>query len=172
MAAGTAGGVYVDIAIYLAVACLVCAPFTNARPRMNRYEGIGATSERINQVVGSKLVCPTAGRGLLWITPADLLLAMSADTELLIFQLIDDEQSFDWNQWERGTVLVTLAQLEEAIPWVSQKHSVVVYSPSGIDSNISQRLSSIARIREVFVVAQDIASASRRSQRLAGAICN
>ncbi len=160
------------IAIYLAVACLVCAPFTNAQPRMNRCDGPRGTGERMNQTGGSKLVCPNVGCGLLWITPADLLLAMSADTELFIFQLIDDEQSFDWNQWERGTVLVTLPQLEEAIPWVSQRHSVVVYRPSGIDSNISQRLSSIARIREVFVVAQDIASASRRSQRLAGAICN
>jgi hypothetical protein len=86
--------------------------------------------------------------------------------------LIDDEQSFDWNQWERGTVLVTLPQLEEAIPWVSQRHRVVVYRPSGIDSNVSQRLSAIASKREVFVVARNIANPLHRFDRLAGAICN
>jgi hypothetical protein len=172
LVAGTAGGVFMGIAISLAVACLVCAPFCNVQARMNRYYGLGGTSERMDQAGGSKLIWPKAGCGLLWITPSDLLQAMGSDAELFIFQLIDDEHSFDWNQWERGTVLVTLPQLEEAIPWVSQRNKIVIYRPFGIDSNISQRLSALARKREVFVVAQNIAAAPRRFDRMAGATCN
>jgi hypothetical protein len=102
-------------------------------------------------------------------TNADELAEMSKlHPGLVVFRLVSEGFSRQRLNAVQAEHDVTLAQLEEAVPWIPRGDKLAIYLPgSGIDSSVEKRLRAILCDREALLLSEFMPPMPGRSDELA-----
>jgi hypothetical protein len=95
-----------------------------------------------------------------WIKADELKRLIDADPELVVYHLLDDDQVASASRRFGSEISVTLAQLEEALPWMSRGTRFAVYRVDGITPELAQRLYGITQGRHALLLEGKFLSSS------------
>lgn len=139
-----------DIVLFLSMTCFVFAIIGLVRAKMNRDEQADASGKRAIQLGNGFGV--SSGDRVRRIDAHGLPHLMSSDSDLTVYHLVTGGPLSHREENTQGKLMVTLPQLEEALPWIPEGERIVIYEPNGLDPASIQRLLAITRGHEVVLV--------------------
>ncbi len=144
-----------DFVMHLAFAFVTaCAAFATFQSLRTVTIGEGPRRSRLS---GSSLALtgvprPPFKARLRWISAEELVRLISADPEMILFRLVDENSDLGRPQGPPGYLSVTVEGLRETLPWIPLSSRIAIYRQGGLDSERVSRISSILCGREVLLV--------------------
>jgi hypothetical protein len=102
------------------------------------------------------------GSRLRWIKADELKRLIDADSELVVFHLLDFEPAEAASKRFETEICVTLPQLEEALVWMPGGTRFAVFRVDGIAPGLAQRLSGMTQGGRMLLLAGRFSPASER----------
>lgn len=161
-----------DIAMFLVGTCAICAVLSMVRAMMNRKEERLTGKKVPGACAESSVLPPPVGRRVRWIDAEEFSEMMRSDAGLIVFHLLDGDPEDDRSKWTRSELLITLPELERAMPWIPPGARIALYRPAGIDFSLAQRLSAITRRHEAFLLFGTLPHPADRLDEKVGEVCN
>lgn len=89
---------------------------------------------------------------LRWIDAAEFEQLRSSDSEILVFRVVDTEQSAEEATTERGELAVTLDCVRDLLHWIPQQARMVFYRTEGWSPQLVERLLDVTDGRNILLL--------------------
>jgi hypothetical protein len=107
-----------------------------------------------------------------WVEPVQILRLIDGGAEIVVFRLIEHEESRRRPAVFRGEIPVTIEELEATVPWIPLTNRIVVHHSGGIDAALARTIAASAHGREVMLIPGVLPERVEQRLEMAGDVCN
>lgn len=134
----------------LGTACVLLCFLVAIRVLLRLFSRRGAAGGRNSGITGNGQSRGNASR-LRRIDDMEFRRICTVDPEITVFHLTDEHRAEAATELP-GALMVTWAQLEEAVRWAPHGTSIVIYRPQEVDDTLLRRLSMFTHRHEVLLL--------------------